>query len=420
MNYTNFIKYAVDNSSILYLTLVRRDHTNVYRFTMTLTEEIEPDILQRALDRIHHRFPTIFAGFVPEFFRYVQITAKETPKVQPDPGPLLTMTKQELRTCACRIYYKGNTVTLEAFHAVTDGYGAITAFTTLVAQYLQFRYDIPIPVSAPIVAPDSAPSPDELEDSYLRHGTGKAIHLPSRYSYQLPGGNASREHITLTTIQVPSPVCLIAARNHGTSVTGLISTLLAKSIMEIQTKENNRSNKPVRIMVPLDLRRMFPSKTLRNFILYVLPTMEVQDHRRPLSDLIHNFSRQIQEQIDPDRLRSIMAYNVKTQNAWYFKCLPIRMKCAVMRLAYRYFGESNSSITLTNLGNVTLPPEMSAHVTGFDVYLTPRVRSPYNATIISYNGTLSISFSRFPMISDLETIFREKLTAVINNKEVET
>ena len=172
----------------------------------------------------------------------------------------------------------------------------------------------------------------------------------------------------------------------------------------------------MRIMVPVDLRRMFPSKTLRNFILYVLPTLEPEDQKQPLSSLLKSFSRQIQEQAQPERLASIMAYNVKTQNSWYFTIIPVSVKCTLMRLAYRYFGESNSSITLTNVGNVRLPEEMQPYVRNVDVTLMPRVGSPYNCGFISCNGTLSIQLSRFLPDSELEAIFRSKLNAVLEGE----
>ena len=53
--------YPVDNSSILFFALMRRNHTNCYRFTMTLSEEVCPEILQLAVDRIYRRFPTVIA-----------------------------------------------------------------------------------------------------------------------------------------------------------------------------------------------------------------------------------------------------------------------------------------------------------------------------------------------------------------------
>lgn len=116
-------------------------------------------------------------------------------------------------------------------------------------------------------------------------------------------------------------------------------------------------------------------------------------------------------------MASIMAYNVKTQRSWYFQLVPLFIKCALMRLAYRYFGESNSSVTVTNLGNVKLPEEMQHYVKHIDVKLTPRVRSPYNCAVISYNGILSINVSRFPQKSELERVFFRNLDVIIYGEE---
>lgn len=409
MKQTSLSHFPIDNSAILYLSLIRRDHTNTYRFTANMTDPVCPETLQMAVDHIYQRFPTIIAGFRPGFFQYTQVPAVCAPAVQPDPGCLSAMSRDEIHTCAFRVFYAGQQIIMEAFHALTDGYGAIACFTTLIAEYLRLRYDIDIPVSEPLVDPGECPMPHELADSYPEFAAGKPLHLPSRYAYQLPGGHSSRDAVYTDTIHIPINQILEAARFHGVSVTALISSLMAASIMEVQQVQKSASMTPVRIMVPVDLRRMFPSKTLRNFILYVLPTLEPEDHRMPLPALLRSFSQQIQEQIQPQRLASIMAYNVKTQDSWYFRIIPLPVKCTLMRLAYRYFGESNSSITLTNVGNVRLPEQMQIYVRNMEVTLMPRVGSPYNCGFISCNGTLSIQISRFLRDSELEAIFRRRL-----------
>ena len=164
-------------------------------------------------------------------------------------------------------------------------------------------------------------------------------------------------------------------------------------------------------MVPMDLRKMFPSRTLRNFVLYALPSLEPQNAGKPLPELLHSFADQIKQQLTREQLTSIMTYNVKTQQSWYFRYIPRSIKCGIMRIGYRFFGDSNSSLTVTNLGNVTLPPEMAAYVEQIGVILTPRMRSPYNCSVIAYNGQLTINIRRFPLSSELEEIFSRKLQA---------
>ena len=186
--------------------------------------------------------------------------------------------------------------------------------------------------------------------------------------------------------------------------------------MEIQKKQENTGKlRPVRIMVPVDLRRMFGSKTLRNFILCALPTMEPGDEKLPIRELLHRFQSQLKEQLDPKRMAAIMAYNVRAQANFFFRAIPVGIQCALMRLAYRFFGESNSSITLTNLGNIQLPPEMASQVETMQCILTPRAGSPYNCAVIALNGKLTITFSRFCRQPELEATFFRKLEEVLAN-----
>lgn len=406
--------YTIDNASLLFLSLMQKNHTNTFRFTMTLTEEICADTLQTAVDRVYRRFPTIIARFRAGFFHYLQIPVKEPPQVQPDPGLLYTMSKPELGKCAFRVFYKENTVSIEAFHALTDGYGAIACFTTLIAEYLRIKYKISIPIEKTLIDPKDTPVYDEVTDAYERHESGKPLLVPSRYSYQLPGPPPTTQGIRLETAKIPTSALLNTSHHYGVSMTSLLSGIMAKSIME-QQKENtyNKPKQPVRIMVPIDLRKMFPTKTLRNFVLYALPTMEPDELDCPLSELLKSFAQQIRTQAECSRMASIMAYNVRTQSSWYFRAIPWAIKSLVLRIGYRIWGGSNSSVTVTNLGNVQLPEQMAKFVQDINVTLTPRARSPYGCGVLSYNGNVNISISRFHPKPSLENRFFGNLYSVL-------
>jgi NRPS condensation-like uncharacterized protein len=97
------------------------------------------------------------------------------------------------------------------------------------------------------------------------------------------------------------------------------------------------------------------------------------------------------------------------QSAWYFRILPWKLKGAVMRLGYRFFGESNSSLTLTNLGVVKLPEEMQPYVADMQLYMTPRAGVPYGCTILSFGDKLTVNISKFTDDRELENSFFGKL-----------
>lgn len=72
-----------------------------------------------------------------------------------------------------RFYYYETRISLEVFHAVSDGAGALVFFKTLLAVYLRELGHI-IPNTCGILDVDEPPRPEEREDAYERYATVKA------------------------------------------------------------------------------------------------------------------------------------------------------------------------------------------------------------------------------------------------------
>lgn len=405
--------FPVDYSAILYLSQVEPNHTNVYRFTMQLNELVCPEALQKAADRVFSRFPTIFAGFRPGFLDYRLVPMETAPRVLPDHGLLKTMSPEEMEKSAYRILYKDNEVSIEAFHALTDGYGAIMSFRTLVAEYLFVRYGLHTPERTEMLEQSEPDWETEWADSYLDYARENPSRPANRPAFQLSPGERSWE-VKEYVRSYSTTALLTAGRRCGVSMATLLSGLMAETIMELQ-KETVKpgKEKPVRIMVPIDLRRQFSSKTLRNFILYALPTLEWEEAELPRAERFSRFQTQLRSQSSRDYLAPQIAANVNAQQLWIYRMLPLKLKCTLMKLAYRFFGECNSSITLTNLGSVAMSGEMREYVKDFSVYLTPRRTSPYNCGLISLGDTTNIAITRFCKTARLEKRFFQKLDGLI-------
>lgn len=407
--------YAIDNSAILYLAQMGPDHTNVYRFTATMASPVCPDLLQKAANRIYRRFPTIFAGFRPEWFSYRVVPVAQAPEVAEDPGLLRTMLPDEMERCACRIYYSGCEIHIEAFHALTDGYGAVAALRTLIAEYLYLCHHIDTPERTAMLENGEPDWETELHDSYLDHTAWKSAGVPNRHACQLKADRRDW-NVKPYVERFQTQSLLKAARKQGVSLTAMLSGIMAEAIMELQHRQHSGGKiHPVRIMVPIDLRRKFPSATLRNFILYALPTMEPGEEKLPLQERLRNFHQQILHQTEIPFLGGQITRNVRLQQNPLFRMIPRSVKCAAFRTIYSFWGECNSSITLTNLGSVALSDALKPHIRGIDVHLTPRRQSPYNCGLISCGDTTSISISRFGAEPELEILFFEKLRHITSH-----
>jgi len=398
-------RYTIDKSAILYLAQMDSQHTNSYRFAVTMTEPVCPERLQQAADRIYGRFPTVFAGFCPGFFQYSMEPAAEAPRVRPDSGLLHTMSQEEIRCCAYRIFYRENQISIEAFHALTDGYGAMASIRALLAEYLYLCYGMETPERSAIPDPQAENWTEQLRDVYPDHAGAKPFRPRNRHAYQVHIGE--KDWTVRDTVEHFSTNRLLAvSRKYGVSMTALLSTVMAQTIMEIQ-KEKKKSRKllPVRIMLPIDLRRQFPSRTYRNFILYALPTLEPDDLEKTLKERLDLFQNQLKAQSGREYLAGQIAANVNAQRSLLYRLLPRGIKRTALRIAYRFFGECNSSITLTNLGNAGFSEEMGGHVKHMEVFLTPRRNSPYNCSVISAGEDTGIAVTRFGASAELEALF---------------
>jgi hypothetical protein len=72
------------------------------------------------------------------------------------------------------VFYRENTVSIELFHALTDGHGTLTVLTALIREYLRLLGE---DVGAETLG---VPQPEEVEDAYEAFRDTKPRRLPSR------------------------------------------------------------------------------------------------------------------------------------------------------------------------------------------------------------------------------------------------
>ena len=99
--------YKLDLSAIVYPTLQGRDFSSVYRLSVLLKEDIDPEILQRAVNLTMPRFPTYKAAIRKGvFWRYLEPNDRPGPFVQEDvKNPCQPMHFKGNNRYLVRIYY---------------------------------------------------------------------------------------------------------------------------------------------------------------------------------------------------------------------------------------------------------------------------------------------------------------------------
>ncbi len=404
--------YRLDLSAIVYPTLQRRDFSSVYRLSVVLKEDVDPAVLQQAVDQVMPRFPTYKAAIRKGvFWRYLEPNNRPGPFVQPDvKNPCQPMHFKGNNRYLVRFYYYGGRIALEAHHSLGDGTGGMCLLMTVTARYLWLKEQVRIQPGGFVLDPESQPDPEELEDAYMRYANAKVCPpRPGEKTYRVRG--TMEPFYTLNIIDgIMSVSQVIAvAKRYNATITEYLNAVLIYALLQKQEQEKGRRQRPVKIAMPVNLRRFFPSKTLRNFITMIYPGVDPRlgDYTFPeIVEQIHNYMRYY---LNEKLLRGDITTNAATQRHPLIRVVPLFIKDFVVRQFYTKVQDKNSSAGLTNMGALHVPESMKPYIERFDIYMGQPFSSRTNCAIISFGDVLTINFASSIIEADVERYFFRKL-----------
>ena len=404
--------YKLDLSAIVYPTLQRRDFSSVYRLSVVLKEEIRPDVLQKALDLTLPRFPTYKAAIRKGlFWRYLEPNDRPGPFVQEDvKNPCQPMHFKANHRYLVRVYYFRNRIALEAHHSLGDGTGGMCVLQTMTAVYLRLLGHEEIENGGYVLDINGVPDEEELEDAYMRYANAKVC--PPRIqekAYRVRG--TAEPFYTLNIIDgimSVSEVAAVAKRYHAT-ITEYLNAVLLYALLTKQQEEPHLRLRPVKIAMPVNLRRFFPTITLRNFITMIYPGVDPRLGEYTFEEIVvqvHNYMRYY---INEKLLRGDITTNAATQRNPLIRVVPLFLKDLVVRTFYTRVQDRNSSAGLTNMGALQVPEGMKPYIERFDIYMGQPFSRRTNCAIISFEDILTVNFASSIIEADVERYFFRSL-----------
>ncbi|MBQ7324926.1 MAG: alcohol acetyltransferase [Clostridia bacterium] len=398
----------LDNAAKVYPAARSRAWSNVYRLAFDLTEPVDRPALERALERTAKRFPYICARLGTGLFWYYLEPADQPIEIMNElSAPCTCMSREETRRCCMRVRVYENRIAVEIFHAITDGNGGLVFLKTLVAAYLEERYGVVVPPVCGVADLTKRPTQAELEDSFIRNCGEVSRPRKEPIAFRIPGKRAPEEPLSLIRGEIDVEALKSAAKSYGVSITTYLVAALMYSMQAIQAEHHpiRALRKPIRVLVPVNLRPFFGSTTLRNFVLFVTPSIDPKLGAYTFPEIIRAVHHQLGLELTDKQLRTRITKNVQSELNPILKAVPLFIKNPVMWTIYRVVGERASSLTISNLGNVTLPDEMKPYVTGIDFVLGMQSILPYSSSAVSYDGKLRLTFTRSIPEPVLERVF---------------
>lgn len=403
--------FKLDLSANVYPTLQRRNFSSVFRLSVTLTEPIDADLLQKAVEQTMPRFPT-FAVMMRKgvFWRYLEKNPNPGPFVQEDiKNPCMPMPFKNKGRYLIRIYYYNCKISLESFHSLSDGNGAMVLLQTLTAVYLRLK-EYPIEVGGLVYDINETPDSEEYEDAYMRYANSK-IHPPrtQERAYRLRG--TPEPFYTLNIIDgiMPADKVAAVAKSYQATITEYLNSVLIYALLQQQYSENPLFLRPVKLAMPVNLRRFFPSRTLRNFITMVYPTIDPRYGEYTFEEIIKQVHHYMQFYLNDKFLNADISTNAATQQNPIIRIVPLFIKDFVVKQFYTRVQDKQSSAGLTNMGVITVPDSMKPYVMQFDAIMGQPFSARTNCAILSYNNRLTINFASAIKETNVERLFFNKL-----------
>lgn len=400
----------LDNTAKIYPAARRRNWSNVFRLSATLTEPIDRTVMQSALDVTARRFPSIAVRMRHGMFWYYLEEMPSAPEIAEEKCyPIARMSDREIRSAALRVIVYKRRVACEYFHALTDGTGGMIFLKTLVAEYIKQKYGRSVPSECGVLDRLEQPSAEEMEDSFLKHSSDVPKSRAESDAYKIPGSIIKGDYRYNLTMMTDARALLDKAKEKGVTLTAYVCAAMMKAICNIQAEQvrNPRRYKAVKVLIPVNLRPFFNSHTLRNFALYVTPEINQRMGEWSFDEILESVHHQMKLAITEKEMRSRITTNVNSERSVFIKLMPLFIKNIAMKAVYNAVGEKKSCLSLSNLGNVTLPEGMEEYVERMDFVLGTQATTSYNCGMLSYKGTLYINFIRKTNEPLLERAFYE-------------
>lgn len=413
----------LDNAALIYPATMNRSWTALFRVSATLNEPVDPDILREAQRCALARCPSFSVKLRRGMFWFFLEHSEDMPAIQQDVGnPCVRMRLKDNDGFALRVRYYRNRIAVEFFHVLSDGTGGLVFLNTLVAEYLRIRYGANIPRSPSILDCTEKPKSEETQDSFAIHSGDYAISRSEPTAFHIKGTDYADNFVSITTGSIAASELIARAREKNVSVTEYLTAVLLLSLDGIQRRSvmHIKRYKPVKVCVPVNLRRFFPSVTLRNFSNYVNPGFDPRLGEYGFDEalgIVHHFMAM---EATKKLLSLKITTNVRTQRNAMLRVMPLFIKNIAMKLVYSRVGDAVSSTCFSNLGIAALPPEMACYITRMDFLLGPLASNRVCAAALTYGDTLRISFTRTIEEPMLERAFFTRLVQLGIHVKIES
>ncbi len=399
--------FALDDAAKVYPLSMQHGSMSVFRLAVYLKKEVVPQLLQMALNFTIKRFPTFATTLKKGFFWHYLDTAKRRFCAQEENDiPCQPIKVSGSGSQTFRVLYYKNRISAEFFHVLTDGTGGMTFLKALTGEYLRLTGgDIPLDETLDI---DATPEAGEFENAFaMVPRSDSASGFMDKAAVQMNGRLSENRPCRIVHLKMDAAMLKAAASRRGVTVTAYLLSLMFIAGKAATDELRGEAS----IQVPVNMRKFYPSQTVRNFAMYCgirLPLEQIDS----AESIVEEIDAQLKRKASKQAMSEMLTATENVVNM--LKYVPLTVKQPVAKLVYGFLGDKIFTNTLSNLGVVTMPAAAAEHIQNMDFVLGTAITNRVECALVTFGGTATFSITK--MTADPS--FEEKMYDLLCADEV--
>lgn len=380
----------LDNAAKLFPATSNKKDTRVFRFYCELNERVEGSILQEALNITLEKYPVFLSVMRAGLFWHYLEKSKLRPVVREEyKEPCSNIYIRDKQKLLFEVTYYKNRINFEVYHALTDGTGATEFVRELVKNYIFLAHKGQLPNIE--VGDEKLTIEDQENDSFTKYYSPNKKREKDKKpkAFQIRKPRKERGRLQITEGILPVDQVLQKTREAGVSITVYLTAALICAIHEEMTKLQEK--RPVILMVPVNLRKFFPSASMLNFFGWIEPGYQFADNEVTFEQVLAHVKEVFERELQKDRVAERMDKLIAFEFNPFLKMVPLSLKNLCINAGAKMSAKDVTAI-FSNMSIVKMPDEYVPYIKRFGVFTsTPKIE----LCMCSFQNTISLGFTSF-------------------------
>ena len=406
----------LDNSAKIFPIVSSKKYSSVFRLSAILREKIDERTLNKAINLVLTKLPSFKVKLKKgAFWYYFEDNNKPIVIEQENDYPCKYIDPRTNNDYLFKVTYWENKINIDIFHSLTDGNSGIVFLREIVYTYIELAHKDDFNKKLRTERKISNNTEDEYLKNYdkksKRPDSGKKAYIFKNKLLPLNGRGVIHVNINLEQLKNK-------AKDKGVTITQFLTAALIYAIYNSNYKKNT-GKRPIKICIPVDLRKYFKTEAVNNFFSYITVQADMNKTKLQDFDVLLKFVKQDFERLlTKEEISKTMSANVKLGNNPIIKSIPLFLKLAIVKLSYLEIRRYTTT-TLSNIGRIGIIGEYQKYIDKFLMLIAPESIEKMKCSACSFENNLVLTFTSLMQNTEIEQAFCKKLREEGINIEVE-